>query len=1385
MTFSVNDPVHVERESQPKLEGAVAYVGPVKFADGDDWVGVQLTGSSFGLGKNDGTVQGERYFTCGANCGVFVRAANVVPRILSKLDQIKLKRELLAPRSSAAAASTTTTITSPSPRRTTSSATARTPARTPAGTPQTKTATATSSKTPTTSTQSRLDEIRARRTAAVASVSTARANTRAASPVKAASPKPSAVSSRSTSPVPPTETETTTVQVQQVESNATSALQIQVQELQSNLASLQSSSEQVSTRLKAKEEEAAALQQSLSKTEQDAHDSKQQVEQLQDQLKAKGQTVIQVSSDKMHQQVEELQLQESKMQEIQSELQDAVDKLQLELKTTKQDLSLERQGRVSEIQELTKTRADLATVQHDLNAINSQTSSRSTSDASHYKERAKLQAELAAIKRANEALQAEKLDMEAALEDLTLDKEQLLEEKEAVEDRVEELRIDAETAQMEVEELKGELEEAKEGGDGGGMADTDDAAQALATQNARLREALIRLREQSSFEKVETSRQLRVAEKEASDTTDLKKELETLKALKTSLDEQVGFLKETVDQGSAFETMVEDLSDRVMDLEDENVALQSTIREMEEAADIAAELEEVQAEEVKSLMMDLEGRDSIVRNLEEAIKMQRRREEDFQRTVGNYRNSVETLKQEKNELLAMQRGGEGEKSEMIATSQKALTRAAQLVADAANARKREAEHAFQQVEGDVQRHLSMRIESMLPQSVVSAELAAIKGELLLCKVVGKASMTLDGLSVAFSKTIRSGINEAMAAEESKCDAADVVAISDEAAQDIERLLHETKFSLSAIEMSSDLLRVLAAGQWPEVLSSEESAELGSALLHTLSDLDATMGSALKVLKEEGILSPHRSNLGAFQQSIQTSSQALKSVRNVNDKPLLADDWKPLAWQVFKHASNAKFSCLGSGAAIATVLNDDQSESGELVKSRFKNIMTKLEQVAGQASRIGPRMSQLDVSNEKVVTELEGAALMWKNSSDTLVESVAALFANKGEVKLANVSVCEAAADVVLKAMAQFMSSLRAADLNAEDEVPPHPLSCEGLDPWAGMSNLTQNVRSVDGDADDVNFIVRTSSIEQRLVTAVESEPKLATANTKIATLEKNLSSRSKEIAMQNARLSELEKVLAKSSVQAPTRAQKSATVTEELMQLKEENRVLADAMDVMQQQVDDYESEIRTMKDPKSPKARVPTGRTPRRNTFASPDLKRGGPVLDVDASPAAIAALQATLFRPALDAMRREAAVWKANAVAKDILSLPPLCVPGMTRTEAETKEEDPGDNIFSALEAARAALRLEKASFRLVDLSAKAPPRSQLLEALSRTTLAEEKLREAAASASSALAKQGKVARGPPGELGDLLGRIKFAGNETQRKTSLAMTKEDMTRLHLQMIQ
>ena len=167
---------------------------------------------------------------------------------------------------------------------------------------------------------------------------------------------------------------------------------------------------------------------------------------------------------------------------------------------------------------------------------------------------------------------------------------------------------------MEAEEAKAELEETRNrletlermastatstsgSGDPGIASSNDkddqeaqDLAQNLSIQNARLREALIRLREQSSVEKMDMTRQLRSMEKEANEAKAVSVEVESLREARKQLEEEVADLKDMVEQGSAYEVMVEDLSDRVLSLEEELMTLQQTIREMEEAADITAEV---------------------------------------------------------------------------------------------------------------------------------------------------------------------------------------------------------------------------------------------------------------------------------------------------------------------------------------------------------------------------------------------------------------------------------------------------------------------------------------------------------------------------------------------------------------------------------------------------------------------------------------------------------------------------------------------------------------------------------------------------------------------------------------------------------------------------
>jgi dynactin 1 len=503
--FALNDPVFVNRDGGDKLEGVVTFLGTVDFAEGDDWVGVRVTGSSAGKGKNDGSVQGHSYFKCPANNGLFVRKGALELRKLSKIEELRLRRELAA--SGIPSASTTSTAaSSTSPTATNrGSSTAASEASTPAR-------------------QSRLEELRLRR----ASIATDR--------------------------------------------DDTSDLNEKLRAKDGELASIK--------------ETLASVEQQLASTKESLKTLQTENETLQEKVKAqKMPVVISKRTDEDDETPEpDTWIREKKI------LEDQLTLFEEKVKTLTKEMEKQKSEQSTET---TQLRSEALAYKNELQALTEQSKQRGVSDTSHYKEKAVLQAQMAALRREVQDLKNEKIEMESTLEDLALDKEQLQEENEGLHEKLEEIKIDAETAQMEVEELRTELEESRAVAERAGSslemsnavlattgddAQSDDMAQALSIQNARLREALIRLREQSSVEKMELSRQLKASEKEAESAKGQVKQGVDLESQKSKLEEEIRDLKDMVDQGAAFEGMVEDLSDKLMELEERNLSLIATIR---------------------------------------------------------------------------------------------------------------------------------------------------------------------------------------------------------------------------------------------------------------------------------------------------------------------------------------------------------------------------------------------------------------------------------------------------------------------------------------------------------------------------------------------------------------------------------------------------------------------------------------------------------------------------------------------------------------------------------------------------------------------------------------------------------------------------------------
>ena len=554
---------------------------------------------------------------------------------------------------------------------------------------------------------------------------------------------------------------------------------------------------------------------------------------------------------------------------------------------------------------------------------------------------------------------------------------------------------------------------------------------------------------------------------------------------------------------------------------------------------------------------------------------QRRREEDLQRTIGNYRSVIDTLREEQASLLAVRDGGEGEKNHLLAMSQRALAQAAQLVSDQAALRKLEAMAVFDRINAQVVTHLSMRLESLLPgESYIAAEITSMKGELLLSKIAAKASAGLRSLEECFRKAVGStsqaGVSREANSAGSRLSNQRNIPLSDEAFQQVETMIHQGKCSRVMIDASANCFLLLCIGQWPKLLTSDESRTLGSSVLGPSSVVDNLLSQQLRMLKEEGYLSPHRSSLAALEESILVMKSSL--IEN-EEHVVVPPDWrnKP-GWNIIKEATAAKYLCLASLAAISSAIapsdensiNNDQG-SDEIV-AVLSDVRNKVDRISKEVERTAGRLVNLPLDGEssslKAVAE---ASFALSSDASALLESIHQLF-SKESVNVEVIGKAETLAERTLNSLLAFSSSLKDAGIVGAETAKVHPISPENDNPWDSVVQFA--LKSGDVNKDDeraVTFRARARFVEQKIANAIESETRLATAVSKLASLEKSLATRSQEIVMQNARMIELEKFLAEAHTSQTKESRELASYiaptdtssSENLAKLTEENWVVS------------------------------------------------------------------------------------------------------------------------------------------------------------------------------------------------------------------------------------
>ncbi|EGE02169.1 dynactin [Trichophyton equinum CBS 127.97] len=278
-----------------------------------------------------------------------------------------------------------------------------------------------------------------------------------------------------------------------------------------------------------------------------------------------------------------------------------------------------------------------------------------------------------------ERLQAEH---ESILEMAALDREMAEEVAESIKAEYEALKIRTEELELEVEVLKEENDQL-----GQVMSPEEKSSQGwlqMERTNERLREALIRLRDMTQQQEADLKDQVKELEEELKDYNNLKAQYESTKEKLLASEANMEDLKQQVEALGA-EEMIEELTEKNMQYQEEVNELKAIIEDLESLKELNDELEINHIESEKQLQEEIDFREGIYHEQNRKISQQDAVIEDLEYTLSKFRELVSTLQNDLEDMRASQQITETEATDLTVRSRAMMDLNMKLQASAAKA----------------------------------------------------------------------------------------------------------------------------------------------------------------------------------------------------------------------------------------------------------------------------------------------------------------------------------------------------------------------------------------------------------------------------------------------------------------------------------------------------------------------------------------------------------------------------------------------------------------------------------------------------------------------------------------------------------------------------
>ncbi|KAF9890739.1 hypothetical protein FE257_005605 [Aspergillus nanangensis] len=282
-----------------------------------------------------------------------------------------------------------------------------------------------------------------------------------------------------------------------------------------------------------------------------------------------------------------------------------------------------------------------------------------------------------------ERLQAEH---ESLMEMATLDREMAEETGDAIRHECDALRMKVEELQLEVEVLRDENEEFSQV-----MSPEEKTSQGwlqMEKTNERLREALIRLRDMTQQQENELKDQIQELQQDLEDYAAIRSKYESTKEKLLVSENNVEELKQQLETALGAEEMIEELADKNMRYQEEINELNAAIEDLEALKEINDELEYNHIETEKQLQDEIDYRENLFNEQCRKVSQQDEVIEDLEYTLVRFRELVSTLQADLEDMRASQQISEAEATDLTTRSRAMMDLNLKLHASVAKAQTR-------------------------------------------------------------------------------------------------------------------------------------------------------------------------------------------------------------------------------------------------------------------------------------------------------------------------------------------------------------------------------------------------------------------------------------------------------------------------------------------------------------------------------------------------------------------------------------------------------------------------------------------------------------------------------------------------------------------------